>query len=61
MINSDYTFEVTSNDNIGKAVKAKFKKNGDLIKSLILKEILEEMIMMNAQEELKLHFKFQKV
>jgi hypothetical protein len=26
MINSDYTFEVTSNDNIGKAVKAKFKK-----------------------------------
>ena len=38
----------TSNDNIGKAVKAKFKKNGDLIKSLILKEILEEMIMMNT-------------
>ena len=36
MINSDYTFEVTSNDNIGKAVKAKFKKKQDLIKSLIL-------------------------
>ena len=31
----DYTFEVTSNDKIGKVVKAKFKKNQELIKSLI--------------------------
>ena len=35
MINSDYNFEVKSNDNIVKAVKTKFKKNQDLIKSLI--------------------------
>ena len=31
----DYTFEVTSNEKIGKVVKEKFKKNQELIKSLI--------------------------
>ena len=31
----DFTFEVTGNDKIGKVVKAKFKKNQELIKSLI--------------------------